>query len=126
MRDNHEGMPEIVDAFERDGHYFCQVRLERGGQYDKFQIGVSRAGYLAVRRAFEARPFGAMPGRASRIFFARTYRRLDDRAVMMYVRTEQDKQGKQIEVEAPEDLVANLLWFAELKDWSVASHLRSV
>ena len=43
----------------------------------------------------------------------------------MTLRVEGDRIGKQLEVEATQDLVANLLWFTELKDWSKADHLRS-
>jgi len=41
MRDNHEGMIELVDAFEKDGHYFA--RIEKASR--RFQFGVSREGY---------------------------------------------------------------------------------
>lgn len=43
---------------------------------------------------------------------------------MMTVRVEQGRNGKQVETEAPRDLVANLMWFFELKDWAQAEHLR--
>ena len=43
---------------------------------------------------------------------------------MMTIRIEQNKDGKEIEIEAPTDLVANLKWFFELDDLGKAEHLR--
>jgi hypothetical protein len=45
---------------------------------------------------------------------------------MMTVRVEQGRDGKQVETEALRDLVANLMWFCELDDWSRADHLAVV
>lgn len=42
---------------------------------------------------------------------------------MMSVRVEQGRDGKQFETEALRDVVANLMWFYELDDWSKAEHL---
>jgi hypothetical protein len=123
MRDNHEGMPEILDAFEKDGHYFSIVRLEHNGQERRFRFGVSHHGYLALKRVFELRPFSTMPGLVCRYFFVPSYCRLDESHMMMTVRVEQGRDGKQMEIEAPRDLVANLKWFIELDDWQKAEHL---
>src|SRR5688572_3067501 len=57
-------------------------------------------------------------------FFVPSVRRLAAGQVMMTVRVEQGKDGKQVEIEAPAALVANLLWFFELSDWIHAEHLR--
>lgn len=56
MRDNHDGMPEIVNAFESDGHYFAVVEIEIEEVFKKFQFGVSREGYLALKRVLQLRP----------------------------------------------------------------------
>jgi len=123
MRDNHDGMPEILDALERDGHYFGLVRLEREGQERRFQFGISRDAYLALKRVFDLHPFEVMPGLVHRYFFVPAYSRLDETRMMMTVRVEQGRDGKQVEVEATKDLVANLKWFIELDDWKKAEHL---
>ena len=44
----------------------------------------------------------------------------------MKVRVEQGKDGRQVDVRVPKDLLANLRWFAELKDFGEASHLPEV
>ncbi len=123
MRDNHEGMPEIVDAREEGGHYFGFVQLERGSERKRFRIGISRDGYLALKRALQLRPFDQTIGVQYRCFFVPAVQRLDGDRVMMTVRVECGRDGKQLEVESPRDVVANLMWFYELDDWSKAQHL---
>ena len=52
MRDTHEGMPEIIDAFEKEGRYFGIIGIELDGIYKKFQFGISQTGYRALRKNF--------------------------------------------------------------------------
>ena len=126
MRDNHEGQPEILDAFQDGEHYFGLVQLERLGEHKSFRFGVSRDGYLALKRALQLRLFDQMPGVPYRYFFVPAVRHLEGERVMMTVRVEQGRDGKQFETEASRDVVANLMWFYELKDWSKAEHLAVV
>jgi hypothetical protein len=123
MRDNHEGLPEILGAFQEGENYFALVQLERLGEQRCFRFGVSQDGYLAIRRALQLRPFDQMPGVQSRYFFVPAVRRLESGRVMLTVRVEQGRDGKQVETESSRDLVANLMWFYELDDWSKAKHL---
>lgn len=125
MRDNHDNLPEILGALEQDGKFFCVVQLERAGETRSYRFGISRDGYLAVRRLRELRPFDQMPGLSYRHFFVPSIRRSEgsDR-IEMAIRVELGRNGKHLEVEAPRDLVANLLWFCELGDWRRADHLR--
>ena len=127
MRDNHEGMPEIVDAFEKDAQYFGVIGIEVGGLYKQFQFGVSQAGYRALRKILQFRPFDIMPGVKQRYYFAGSYGRIPDSSdFKTYVRVEQGKDGKQVDVRVPKDLLANLRWFSEIKDFSDAAHLPEV
>jgi hypothetical protein len=126
MRDNHKGMPEIVDAFQEGDHYFGLVQLERSDEQRRFRFGVSRDGYLALKRVLQLRLFDQMPGVPCRYFFAFGVRRLEGERVMMTVRVEQGRDSKQFETEAVRDVVANLVWFYELDDWSKAEHLAVV
>ena len=126
MRDNHEGQPEILDAFQQDEHYFGLVQLERPGEQRSFRFGVSRNGYLALKRALQLRLFDQMPGVLCRYFFVPAARRLEGERVMMTIRVEQGRDCKQFEIEASRDVVANLMWFYELDDWSKAEHLAFV
>src|SRR5437879_13587350 len=123
MRDNHEGLPEILDAFQEGEHYFGLVRLERLGEQRRFRFGVSRDGYLALKRVLQLRPFDQMSGVQSRYFFVPAVRRWEGERVMLTVSVGKGRGGRQIESEASRDVVANLMWFYELDDWSKAEHL---
>ena len=48
---------------------------------------------------------------------------MEGERVMMTVRVEQGADGRQVESEAAREVVANLMWFYELDDWSKAEHL---
>jgi hypothetical protein len=124
MRDNHEKMPELLRPAKRDQGCFAIVRLERDGINRDYEFPVDNVGYNVLSRAFDLRPLGNIPGQHSRVFFVPAVRRLDDDRVMMTVRVEQGARGKQVEVEAPRALVANLMWFFKLQDWNAAEYLR--
>ena len=124
MRDNHERMPELLRPAKRGESCIAVVQLERDGLTRQYEFAVDRAGYNTLNRAFDLRPLGNIPGQQCRVFFVPTVQRLDDARAMMTVRIEQGTRGKQVEIEAPRTLVANLLWFFELQDWNDAEHLR--
>ena len=123
MRDNHERLPEIVDAMEEGGQYFGLVQLERHGELGRFRFGVSHEGYISLGQVLQLRLFDQMPGLKCRYFFVPAVRRLDGNRATMTIRVEQGRDGKQVEIEALRDVVANLMWFYELEDWSKAAHL---
>jgi hypothetical protein len=124
MRDNHDKLPEILEALKENENFFCVVAMEHAEQTRKFRIGISHESYLALKRLFETRPFDQMPGISYRYFFVPNVQRLNDGRVMTKVRVEQGKNGKQIEIKTPMELFANLKWFFELDDLSKADHLR--
>ncbi len=127
MRDTHEGMPEIVDAFEKDGQYFGIVGIELGDTSRQFQFGVSLDGYRALRKILQLRPFDSMPGVKQKYFFARSYGKIPGSSdYRTDVRVEQGRDGKKTEVRVPKDLLSNLVWFSEIKDFSEAAHLTEV
>lgn len=69
MRDNHYGLPEIIDAKAEGGLYFGFVQLERNGQQRRFRFGLNRDGYEAFKRVLQLHPFDQMPGTRCRYFF---------------------------------------------------------
>ena len=124
MRDNHEGMPEIVDAFEKDGQYFGIVGIQVSSESKQFQFGISSNGYRALRKIFQLRPFDTMPGLKQRYFFAGSYGKIPSTSEFRTdVRVEQNREGKNVEVRVPKDLLSNLVWFATIKDFADAAHL---
>jgi hypothetical protein len=120
MRDNHQGMPELIRAFEHDGHYFAVVEVGIEEAFKKFQFGVSRDGYLAFKRALELRPFDLMPGLQYRYFYSGSWASTKH---TMRVHIELSKDSTTAEIEIPKDLHANLLWFARLESFDDALYL---
>lgn len=123
MRQKNDAFVEILDATEQDGQYFGCVRLERDGEQKCFQFGVSRAGYMALKRALQTRPFDQMPSVRHHYFFVAPVQRIDDERAVMSIRVVQGKNHKHLDMQAPTDPVANLKWFAELGDWDKADKL---
>ena len=117
-RGTHLGMPEVLKAYERDGYYFGVVRIVVSEETAAFEFGVDRAGYRALRRLLQTRPFSNMPGTEYRYFFTGSYSRQkqDEEPVTFRVRIEQGEDAKSSEFDGPTTLVSNLRWFMELKD----------
>ncbi|HQL53291.1 MAG TPA: hypothetical protein PLQ87_01160 [Phycisphaerae bacterium] len=126
MRHPLEKLPEIVAAYSRDGLYFASIRLSRAGVGRVFELGISRASYLALRRVFQTRPFDALPGLRQRYYFEWPHRRndADPNRCSGTIRIEQDRRGRNMEFELPQQLIANLLWFYEMETLEPARHLR--
>lgn len=116
MRIDKNELPEILEAIEQDGKYFAIVGLERMGADKQFKFGLNQNGYITLKKALQLRPFDQAPGVLYRYYFYPTVGRLNKERATMAVRIEQGSEGKNIEVEADLELVANLKWFYELKD----------
>ena len=126
MRDNHEGYPEIVNAYERDGQYFGAVRIVVGDAASTIEFGVSAAGHSALRRILSARPFDSLPGIPYRYFFTGSFigaMETGQEVFDFHVRIEQGTSAKKFEFRGPKTLLANLLWFRELKSLEQTSGL---
>jgi hypothetical protein len=126
MRDNHLGMPEILNTYERDGLYFGVVRIAVSEETAAFEFGVDYSGYLALRRVLQKHPFSNLPGIEYRYFFTGGYGRKKpgEEPVTFYIRIEQGNDAKKIKFAGPTTLVSNLRWFESLKDLRDASALK--
>jgi len=126
VRDNSVGMPEIIEAHERGGERFGVIRVSLSGESATLEFGVEEAGYKALKRILESRPFAETPGIPHRYFFAGSASRVrvDSHRCRFSVRIESGRDAKSIEFEGPTSLVANLMWFAGLKAFNEASALR--
>ena len=61
MRDNHKGMPEIIDAFiDDEERHTGVIAIEIDGEIKNFRFGVSLAGYHALKKILQLRPFEVM------------------------------------------------------------------
>ncbi len=119
-------LPEIVDAYERDGLHFAAIRLARAGQERVFELGISASSHAALRRVFQSRPFDQMVRVAQHYFFVPSCSKRDDpERCIGTIRIEQGKEGRAFQFEMPNTLIANLLWFYEMKMLEPAAHLHS-
>jgi len=126
MRDNHDGYPEIVNTYEREGQYFGAVRLILNDGSPTVEFGVTEAGHTALKRILNARPFDVLPGLRYRYFFAGSFigaTRPDQDVFTFDVRIEQGKAAKRFQFNGPKTLLSNLLWFYELKSVGQTDHL---
>src|SRR5262249_36778866 len=124
MRDNHEGMFELLQAFERDNHYFLLISFDREGKTKHYEFGISLTGYRAVRRVLQTQPFDTMPGLPYRYFYASSWKSSMKERYSMRVRIELGSKGVQKEFEISKDLHSNLLWFDRLESLSDADYLK--
>jgi hypothetical protein len=132
MRDNHQGMPEIVDAFTENDQCFGVFAVEINGVRKKFRFGVTRKGYLTLKNVLQLRPFEMMPGLKHQYFYAGGSFRLLNTETMelgdceIAIRVEQGKNGRTISLSSPKELMQNLNWAQQLKDFNEAAHLEEV
>ena len=125
MRDNHEGLPEILSVSERDDQYFSTVSVAILGVTRHIEFGIPLDGYRALKRITQTRPFDLMPGLNYRYFIAHGFGRIPGREVSnAFFRIELGRDSKQISAEIPEGLAQNLKWFVELSSFDQASHLK--
>ena len=125
MRDNHDRMPELLTAYERDGQFFGAVAVTLDFECRQFEFGLPHSHYTALQRIFQSRPFDQLPGLQYRFFIVDSVRRLGGERVELTIRIEQGHSARQFPFEVPQPLAANLLWFARLRDFSGTSHLHA-
>jgi len=125
MRDNHQEMPEILDAYQRDDTYFGVVRRAFGEEVQSFEFAIDFEAFKALRKIIESRPFGEMPGVPHRHFFARSYggKLNEPKELTMSVRVETCRNAKNLDFPTPQSLLSNMLWFAEITNPIQAAHL---
>jgi hypothetical protein len=128
MRDNHQGLPEIISTYECDEHFFGSVSLTIGTITKIFEFGIDQDSYKAIQKILQMRPFEQFPGTKYRYFFCPAAGKdpKDSNKAICHIRIEQEKRGKQFHVTAPISLIANLMWFWKVKDFSEITQLREI
>ena len=126
MRNNSEGMPELVRVFERAGQTLGEVRVSIGDDSQILDLPLTAAARAGFLKVLNLRPFDQMPGQQHRFFFARSTRRSESGdAAEIGIRVEVASNAKNFDVAVPLEFAANLVWLSELKEWSeVAPFLR--
>ncbi len=119
---------ELRDAYERDGLYFGVVRVRTPSEAASIEFGVERAGYLALRRIFETRPFESMPGVKHRFYFTGNHgqEKLAHEPVTIGIRIVEGMNGKNLDFPCPLSLAKNLKWFFYLTDLQETAALKRV
>src|SRR5438874_8608997 len=125
MRDTHEGMPELLAAFERDGGYFATMRVTAGAETRDVEFGVPLDDYKALRRILHTRPFDPLSTLPCRYFLAGSIARAGEHTGNVDIRIEQGGDGRQFPFEMPLSLARNLYWFIQLTDFADAAHLHT-
>jgi hypothetical protein len=132
MRDNPKRMLEIISAFKENEQHFGVIAIEIDGVTKKFSFGVSRQGYLTLKKILQHRPFDLMAGLEHHYFFVYgsftliNSKTLEIGNCIIKIRVEQDKQGKEISIPSPKELMQNLNWAQQIKDFNEAVHLSEV
>ncbi len=122
VRGTNQGMPEILNAYGRDGLYFGVVRATVSSNAASFEFGVEYQGYIALKQILQTRPFDLSPGTAYRYFFTGSYgrKKLNAEPVTIHIRIEQNEAAKTLDFDCPTSLASNLRWFLELTDFESA------
>jgi hypothetical protein len=128
MRDNHEGLPEIINTYERDSLYYCSISIKIGSDTKTFEFGIDQESFKAIKRILGMQPFEKMPGIKYIYFFCPVAGRksTDLTKYFCHIRIEQEKRGKEFEVAAPEQLIANLMWFFKAKNFNELAYLPEI
>lgn len=106
MRDNHDGYPELLDAYERDGFYFGTVRVTVAGEAAAFEFGIEQRGYISLKQILQTLPFDRLG--KHRHFFKGDFskREPDSDTVSFGVRIEQGTNGRSFDLKGPVSLVS--------------------
>jgi len=106
---------------------FSAIRIVLNEIPKAFEIGVDRRSYDCLAKILSNRPFDSLPSARYRYFHVPSSR-IDPESGSFFtqVRIEQGSNAKQCEVEATKDLISNLIWFFELKDFGEAKHLKEL
>ncbi len=131
MRDSHDGLPEILDAYEIDGSHFGVVQVQVDGRPCAFEFGVELGSFRALRRILQERPFETIAADTYRYFFVFVpdvpiAGDQEPEKAKLHIRIEQGHRGRQFHFVGPRALFANLSWFFQLEDLKSAAHLKQV
>jgi hypothetical protein len=108
-------MPEILDAYERDGKFFGVVCIDIKGAMRAFEFGVDLSGYKALRRVLQAWPYEARNVAPYHYFLFGEFSKDPSHGKFSFtVRIEQESEARNFSFVGPETFVTNLKWFYDL------------
>ncbi len=125
-------LTELIGVFRSGGHYFALIELTRNGVTKKIRFGILESGYTAMQSILQTRPLDTMSGVKYRYFDAQGYGngitsdsngQLIQGQPLMSVWIELHGKSLQRTFDVPIELLANLVWFSQLRDLCDVSHL---
>jgi hypothetical protein len=123
MRDNSEGMIELIDVLKINEGYFLIISVSKKSQRKLFRFAVTVIAYRVLRKILESRPLDNMPGLKYRYFWNGSMGKKTANEILLGIRCEVGEDGKVFHFEVPQSLAANLMWFNEIKTFDEAQHL---
>lgn len=118
MRDNNEGMIELLDISKSDNIYSSLIRMNVSGEYVKVRFGIETSDYNRLRRILEFWPFENTGAGKYRYFFTGGAGKDPDneKLASIGVRVEQLDRHKQYEFCVSRWYASNIIWFYERTD----------
>jgi hypothetical protein len=127
MRDNSKGLPEIIKVFSSSGNFFAYIKIIIDNIAKVFEIGLNSESFLYLNKMFSVRPFDNRPGIIYKYYFVPSIRHnAKDNKYFSHIFIEQGNNKKQFEIELNKEIISNLKWFFELKDFNGTSHLKEI
>jgi len=124
MRDNNDGLPEIIKAVKRDDYCFLHLSVTIDCITKSFEIGISKESFRYIIKILSYHPFDTLPGLKYKYYFVPSIlKNADNLTCITQFRVVQGKNAKNFEFELTNDLFANLLWFFLLKDFEATKYL---
>jgi len=125
MRDNSEGMTEIIKTYRENGNHSVVVGKIINGINKLFAFWISEKAYVLINKVLSFYPFDKLLKDDYRFFFTIGIRKDSEKNTQFTnFRIEQGKNGKQFEFEIELQLLKNLIWFSKLEDFDQAKHLK--
>jgi hypothetical protein len=127
MRDNNEGLPEIIKTTSRDGSFFVIIKVKINEISKTFEIGISQKSFSYIKKILSYHPYDNLPGLVHEYYFVPSISKNSDNMTCKTIfRVVQGKNAKNFEFELTNELFANLLWFFELRNFEKTKYLKEI
>lgn len=114
---DHDGLPELLSGYERDGQYVGVVQLDSGARPHRYELALRGKAKDVFSNVLRMRPFRTGSG-PCRFFFVPDPGRGGPRdgEAELLIRVEGDAETEDVSLNAPAPLVAALDWLHGLRD----------
>lgn len=123
MRDNHDGLIELLEVSNDDNIYSCVISLTVGYEKLKLRFGINTTDYVNLLRISQFRPFENTAFTPYRYFFTGSYRKKENNMAALSIRVEQHRMHKNYEFDVTQTFVSNILWFYSVEDIELVKDL---